>query len=186
MTIDHVQDERRGEAFWSVATKQAPLPPSFDRFGPWRNGPLPYNKRPRWLAQAPLMEGPRGGLVLVASKIDKGNRRLTLRLDRAGADSLLLRFDEATPVLVMGLPGKLRSIDAKIDKGPSILRCTGRRCDGMVVEVVLGTTKPVLAMLVATRFVPPPEAAPLIAAMPRNSQPQYGPHSQTRVRAVRL
>ena len=186
MTIDHVQDERRGEAFWSVATKQAPLPPSFDRFGPWRSGPLPYNKRPRWLAQAPLMEGPRGGLVLVASKTDKSNRRLTLRLNRAGADSVTLRFDEATPVLAMGLPGKLKTIDRQADQGPSILRCTGRRCDELEVEIILGTTKPVLAMLVATRFVPPPEVAPLIDEMPRNAQPQYGPHSQTRIRAVRL
>ena len=56
----------------------------------------------------------------------------------------------------------------------------------MEVEIILGTTEPVMAMLVATRFMPPPEAAPLIAAMPRNAQPQYSPHSQTRVRAVRM
>ena len=61
MTVDHIQDERRGEAYWAIATKQAPLHSSFDQFGPWRQGPLPYNKRPRWLAQAPLMEGARGG-----------------------------------------------------------------------------------------------------------------------------
>ena len=186
MTIDHIQDERRGEAHWAIAAKQAPLPPAFDRFGPWRSGPLPYNKRPRWLAQAPLMEGSRGSLTLIENRPGKGNRLIRLRLDRAGADTVLLRFDGETPVLAMGLPGQLQSIDAKADKGPSILRCTGRRCDGLVVEVVLGTTKPVLAMLVAARFTPPPEAAPLIAAMPRYSHPQYAPHSQVRVRAIRI
>ena len=123
---------------------------------------------------------------MLANTIGKGHRRIRLRLDRAGADSVLLRFDDKTPVLAMGLPGKLNSIDAKAEDGPSILRCTGRRCDGLEVEIVLGTEKPVLAMLVATRFVPPPEAAPLISAMPRHAQPQYGPPSQTRVRAVRL
>ena len=186
MTIDHIQDERRGESHWSIATKQAPLPSSFDRFGPWRSGPVPYNKRPRWLAQAPLMEGARGGLSLVANTVGNGNRSLRLRLDRAGADAILLRFDDKTPVLAMGLPGQLQSIDDKADKGPSILRCTGRRCDGLEVEIILGSTEPVMAMLVATRFAPPPEAAPLIAAMPLYAQPQYGPPSQTRVRAVRL
>ena len=186
MTIDHVQDERRGEAHWAIATKQAPLPDTFARFGPWRSGPLPYNKRPRWLAQAPLMEGARGGLTLLANTPGKGDRLIRLRLDRAGADSILVRFDEKTPVLAMGLPGHPNAIDPKAEKGPSILRCSGRRCDGLEVEIVLGTTKPVLAMLVATRFAPPPEAAPLIAAMPRDAQPQYNPHSQTRVRAVRL
>lgn len=186
MTIDHIQDERRGEAHWAIATKQAPLPSSFESFGPWRSGPLPYNKRPRWLAQAPLMEGARGGLTMLANTPGKGNRLIRLRLDRAGADAILLRFDDQTPVLAMGLPGKLQSIDPKAEKGPSILRCTGRRCDGLEVELMLGTAGPVMAMLVATRFAPPPEAAPLIAAMPRNAQPQYSPHSQTRVRAVRL
>ena len=86
MTIDHVQDERRGEAHWAIATKQAPLPDSFARFGPWRSGPLPYNKRPRWLAQAPLMEGARGGLTLLANTPGKGGRLIRLRLDRAGAE----------------------------------------------------------------------------------------------------
>lgn len=186
MTVDHIQDERRGEAHWAIAIKQAPLPPSFDRFGPWRSGPLPYNKRPRWLAQAPLMEGARGGLTMLANTPGKDNRRIRICLDRAGADSIMLRFDEQTPVLAMGLSGKLQAIDQTADKGPSILRCTGRRCDGLEVEIILGTAEPVIAMLVATRFAPPPEAAPLIAAMPRHSQPQYGPHSQTRVRAVRL
>ncbi len=186
MTIEHIQDERRGEAHWAIATKQAPLPPSFAKFGPWRQGPLPYNKRPRWLAQAPLMEGARGGLALISDTLGNGNRRIRLRLDRAGADAILLRFDEKIPVLAMGLRGKVQSIDPKAAKGPSILRCTGRRCDGMEVEIILGTAEPVMAMLVATRFAPPPEAAPLIAAMPRDAQPQYSPPSQSRVRAVRL
>ncbi len=186
MTIDHIQDERRGEALWAIASKQAPLPDGFARFGPWRQGPLPYNKRPRWLAQAPLMEGARGRLTLVSSAVDMGKRRLRLRLDRSGADAILLRFDEETPVLAMGLPGNLQPIDPTAAPGPSTLRCTGRRCDGLEVEIIFGTTKPVLAMLIATRFAPPPEAVPLIAAMPRDSQPQYSPHSQVRVRALRM
>ena len=186
MTIDHVQDNRAGTAHWAIATKQAPLPPSFDRFGPWRSGPLPYNKRPRWLAKATLMEGPRGGLTLIDSRADQGKRRIRLRLDRTGADSIMLRFDDKTPVLAMGLPGRLRSIDQRADKGPSILRCTGRRCDGLEVEIVVGTPRPVVAMLVVSRFALPPEAAPLIAALPRTALPQYAPPSQATVRAVRF
>lgn len=186
MTIDHVQDERLGEAHWAIAAKQAPLPATFDRFGPWKAGPLPYNKRTRWLAQAPLMEGPRGNLVLRSSRAEGGKRLIRLRLDRAGADSILVRFDEDAPVLAMGLPGKLRAIDDDADKGSSILRCTGRRCDGLEVDILLGTAKPVVAMVVATRFTPPPETAPLLAARPRHAQPQYSPDSQVRVRAIRI
>jgi hypothetical protein len=186
MTIDHVQDERLGTATWAIAAKQAPLPDAFASFGDWQPGPLPYNKRVRWLAQAPLMEGPRGHLTLRASTTAEGRRLVRLRLDRAGADSILLRFDDTTSVLAMGLPGKRRVIDREAEQGPSIIRCTGRTCDGLEVEVLLGTDQPVVAMLVATRFVPPPEAAPLLAARPRDAQPQYSPDSQVRVRAIRL
>lgn len=186
MTIDHVQDERLGTAHWVIASKQAPLPQAFDRMGPWHAGPLPFNKRQRWLAEAPLMEGPRGGLVLRSSRVANGKRVVRLRLGRAGADSLLLRFDDDTPVLAMGLPGRLRAIDKNAEQGPSVLRCTGRRCDGLEVEILLGTARPVIAMLVAIRFMPPPEAAPLLAARPRDAHPQYSPDSQVRVRAVRL
>jgi hypothetical protein len=185
-TLDHVQDERTGKAVWAAATKQAPLPASWDRFGPWRAGPLPYNKRRRWLAPAPAVEGPRGGLRLLSSDADGDGRRVRLRLDRAGADSLLLRFGEDVPVQAMGLAGRARRLDPEADKGPSILRCTGRRCDGLEVEVLLGTAKPVTAMLVAQRFAPPREAAPLLAARPANAHPQYSPDSQVRVRGVRF
>lgn len=185
-TIDHVQDERLGEANWAISTKQAPLPATYDALAQWNAKPLPYNKRQRWQAQAPLMEGPRGQIILIADRREGDKRVIRLRLDRAGGDAILLRFDEDTPVLAMGLPGRQRIIDTKADKGPSIIRCTGRSCDGMEVEVTLGTTEPVTSMLVTTRFVPPIEAAPLIKARPANAHPQYGPDSQIRVRAIRI
>lgn len=185
-SLDHVQDDRRGTASWSAATKQAPLPDALERFGPWTRGPLPYNKRLRWLAEAPLLDGPSGTITLLASKVEGNRRTIRLRLDRAGADTLLLRFDETVKVLAMGLPGRSNPIDPKAEKGPSILRCSGRACDGMAVEIVLGSVRPVSVMLVAHRFAPPPAAAPLLAARPRHAQPQYSPDSQVRVRSVRL
>jgi hypothetical protein len=185
-TLDHVQDERTGKAVWAAATKQAPLPDAFARFGPWKSRPLPYNKRVRWQTAASLIEGPRGGLTVEANAPQGKGRLMRLRLDRGGADSVLLRFDDKTPVLAMGLPGKLRLIDKEAEKGPSILRCTGRSCDGLEVEILLGTPTPVTAMLVAQRFTPPPQAAALLAARPRDAHAQYSPDSQVRVRAVRL
>ena len=185
-TIDHVQDERTGKAAWAVAAKQAPLPASYDRFGPWRAAPLPYNKRLRWQAAAPPIDGPRGELAVLANVPDGTGRHLRLKLGRRGADALILRFDEDARVLAMGLPGRPRKIDEQADKGPSFIRCSGRSCDGLVVDVVLGSAKPVTAMLVVQRFGPPREAAPLLAARPGHAHPQYAPDSQVRVRAVKL
>jgi hypothetical protein len=184
--IDHVQDERLGTAYWALATKQAPLPDTFDKFGPWKAAPLPYNKRLRWQAQAPLMEGARGQVVLTRDRRDGETRTIRLRLNRAGGDAIVLRFDEETPILAMGLPDALRTIDPTADKGPSLIRCTGRRCDGLEVEVTFGTAKPVTAMLITSRFALPPEAEPLVRARPDDAHPQYGPDSQIRVRAIRI
>ena len=185
-TVDHVQDERTGKAAWAIAAKQAPLPTSFDRFGPWKAASVPYNKRLRWQAAAAPIDGPRGGLAVEASVSEGNGRRLRLRLDRGGADSLMLRFDDDVPVLALGLPGRTRAFDREAKKDPFILRCTGRSCDGLEVEVLLGTARPVTAMLVAQRFAPPREAAQLLALRPRHAHPQYSPDSQVRVRAVKL
>ena len=185
-TVDHVQDGRTGKAVWAISTKQAPLPAAYDRFGPWRTGPLPYNKRLRWQAPAPLIEGPSGAVTVLANMADGTGRQLRLRLDRGGADALLLRFDEGTPVLALGLPGRPRKIDEQAEKGPSLIRCTGRSCDGLVVDVVLGSAKPVTAMLVSQRFTPPTEAGPLLALRPRDAHAQYAPDSQVRISAVKL
>ena len=185
-TLDHVQDERTGKAVWAAATKQAPLPASYGRFGRWDAGPLPYNKRIRWQAQAPRIDGPESQIAVLANIPDGTGRQLRLRLDSHGADALLLRFDEETPVLSMGLPGRPRKIDEQAEKGPSIIRCSGRSCDGLVVDVVLASARPVTAMLVAQRFAPPTEAAPLLALRPRDAHPQYSPDSQVRVSAVKL
>ena len=185
-TLDHVQDQRTGKAVWAAATKQAPLPAGFAKFGPWQSAPLPYNKRVRWQAPAPAIAGPSGAATIVSSQAQGKGRRVKLRLDRGGADALLLRFDEATPVLAMGLPNRMRTIGKDADTGPSFIRCAGRGCDGLEVEVLLGTTRPVVAMLVAQRFGPPPEAAPLLKQRPRAAHPQYSPDSQVRIGAVRL
>lgn len=185
-TLDHVQDENTGKAVWAAATKQAPLPRGFDQFGPWKSKPLPYNKRLRWQAAAAPIAGPVGGLTVTAIEADPKGRRVRLRLDPGGADGLLVRFDKDTPVLAMGLPGRARIIGKDADKGPSFIRCAGRTCDGLEVEILFGTRTPVAAMLVVQRFGPPREATPLLARRPRDAHPQYSPDSQVRMRVVRF
>jgi hypothetical protein len=185
-TLDHVTDERTGKAVWAVANKQAPLPDALGPHGPWAASALPYNKRVRWQVEAPKVEGPRGSVTVIASAADEQGRLVRLQLDRAGADGLLLRFDPETPVVAMGLPGRLRTIDKDADKGPSFIRCAGRSCDGLKVDLLFGNVKPVTAMLIAQRFSAPPQAGPLLAARPKDAHPQYSPDSTVRISAVKL
>ena len=46
-----------------------------------------------------------------------------------------------------------------------------------MIEALLGNARPFTAELYSTRFGLPPEAAPLVAARPRNAIPQYAPDS---------
>ena len=184
-TIDHVTDESDGSASWAIAAKQAPLPEAFDQFGPWEAAPLPYNKRLRWQAEAPSVAGPSARVGIVGQQVEAQGRRLRLRLDLGGGDAVMLRFEENALVKAMGLPGKARAFDDKAE-GPFVLRCTGRRCDGLEVEVLLGGRAPVETMLVAQRFAPPVAARPLLAARPANAHPQYSPDSTVRVSRLKL
>ena len=99
---------------------------------------------------------------------------------------MLLRFDVRTPVLAMGLPHRLRMIDKDADKGPSFIRCSGRSCDGLKVDLLFGNAKPATAMLVVQRFAPPAQAAAMLALRPKTAQPQYSPDSQVHIQAVKL
>jgi len=48
---------------------------------------------------------------------------------------------------------------------------------GLVIEALLGNSRPFTAELYSTRFGLPPQAASLVAALPRNSIRQYAPDS---------
>lgn len=185
-TLDYVRDDMKGRTNWAIASKQAPIPATLSRFGPWKTEKLPYNGRLRWVSPAPAIDTPHASLVRTANVQTGEGRIATFRLHSGGANAVLLRFDEKAPVIAMGLPGQRHPINRKTSDGPSVLRCSGRACDGLLVEVEFGTSEPVRAMLIAQIFAPPAEAAPLLAAVPLHSQPQYAPNGAFRIRGYRL
>ena len=185
-TIDYVRDDVDKKAHWAVASKQAPLPDNWSSFGPWQRGVLPYSGRTRWLAKAPLIEIPAASVAKVGEMRRGDHRLVRLRLSSGGANTIALRFDKGVPILAMGLPGAMRRIDKDADVEPSFLRCSGRACDNLLVDVEIGTAKPVEAKLIAARFGLPPEGAKLEAIRPANSHPQYGPDSAIRIGKISL
>jgi hypothetical protein len=98
-------------------------------------------------------------------------------LSPAGGDSVSIRFPESAKVVALGLPGE--AVPVPVDGQPkkAALRCTGRSCDGLIIEALLGDPRPLTAELYSTRFGLPPQAAPLLTARPRNAIPQYAPDS---------
>lgn len=182
-SIDYYRDADAKTASWGIATKQAPLPEGFP--GKWKKDALPYNARTRWISTAPVLQTPVATAKLIANEPAGAGRRLRLTLSPGGGNSVSIRFPEDAKVLALGLPGAANPIPAHGEPDKPVLRCTGRSCEGLEVELLLGGRKPVIAELFSTRFGLPPEGQPLEAARPVNAIPQYAPDqtiTRTRVR----
>jgi hypothetical protein len=183
-TIDYFRDAGRGSASWAIATKQAPLPPAMP--GKWHRAVLPYNGRQRWALQAPSIATPVATARLLASTPAGSGRRLRIAISAGGGETVAIRFPEGAKVLALGLPGEPVPIPTAGKSTKTALRCTGRSCDGMVIEAVLGDTRPVTAELFSTRFGLPSQGATLVAARPRDAIPQYAPDSTITRSQVKL
>jgi len=175
MSIDYYREASFGTANWAIATKQAPLPAHFP--GSWRKDTLPYNGRTRLVSRAPLIATPVATARLVASESAGTGRRIRIALSSAGGDSVAIRFPESAKVVALGLPGEAVPVPVDGQYKKAALRCTGRSCDGLIIEALLGDPRPFTAELYSTRFGLPPQAAPLLTARPRNAIPQYAPDS---------
>ena len=183
-TIDYFRDDTTGQASWAVASKQAPLPASFP--GKWRKAIPAYSTRTRWTSGAPLIDIPRPEVRLVRSEPVANGRRVLLAFAANGANAISIRFAERTPLQRLGTPGETLAIPAKGKPDKALLRCSGRSCDGMIVEILLADRRPVVADLFATRFALPPQGAALAARRPANAHAQYGPDSSIRRRSVKF
>ena len=184
LTLSYVRDEISGQSLWAMANKRAPLPGAVKRLGHWRDAEMAFNGRHRWITEAPLLDIPRPAVRLVSSVIAGNGRVVRMAIDRGGTDSVALRFDKAVPVRAMGLAGKPRPIPGDAKPGPSSIACSGRACDGLVIEVRLAGRARVKARLIGTRFGIPPEAKTLIGSRPPHTQPQYAPDNSVRIRGL--
>lgn len=184
-TLQYVQDPAQGQPLWSVINDRKALPDEWRRFGDWRQGTLPISTRRRWLAPAPPIANlaPARALAVEAAAVP-GGRRVRLRLQANGADNVTLLAPAGSAIRGMGVPGQVRRVDAA-GTGLYQLSCTGRSCDGQVMELLVGP-RPVELMVLGTRFSLPPVAAPLKAAQPRNARPQYVADSILTVERVRI
>ena len=183
-TIDYFRDDSQGDANWTIASKQAPLPAILP--GKWQKGVPVYSSRTRWVSPAPQLEVPRPDLRFVKNDPAGKGRRVWLVLSSGGANAVSIRFHEGAKVLRLGTPGSTIAVPAKGEPDKALLRCSGRSCEGLVIEALLGDRAKVTADLAATRFSLPPEGAPLAARRPAHAQPQYGTDSSVRMRTVRF
>nr|WP_314445147.1 M20/M25/M40 family metallo-hydrolase [uncultured Sphingomonas sp.] len=185
-TLQYVVGAGPDQPFWSVVNDRRPLPEAWKSFGQWRLGTLPLGTRQRWLSPARPVEGLVPARALPVEAVARpGGRRVRLRLQANGADNIVLLAREGSAIAGLGVPGQVRTIDAKGTKGPYSLSCTGRSCDGQVVELLVGP-QPVQLQVTGTRWSLPTVAAPLIAARPANARQQYLPNSTITIERIRI
>jgi hypothetical protein len=183
-TIDYFRDADHGTASWGIAAKQAPLPRGYP--GKWHSGVLPYNGRTRWIAAAPLLDTPAPTAKLIANEPVGKGRRVRIALSPGGGDAVAIRFAKDTKLLALGLPGVPEPLPTVGEPEKPLLRCTGRSCNGLVIEAVLSDRRPLQAELLSYRFALPPEGRSLAAARPKNAIPQYAPDSTITMTRVKL
>jgi hypothetical protein len=182
-SIDYFRDATK-KANWAIATKQAPLPRGYP--GQWTKQILPYNGRTRWVSNAPLLDTPSPTAKVISSMPSGAGRKIVLSLSPGGGNTVAIRFPKTAKLLALGLSGSPVAVLPKGEPDKPVLRCTGRACEGLQIEVLLGDNRPVDAEMLSTRFGLPPQGEPLAAARPKNAIPQYAPDSTITMSRIRL
>ncbi|MCW3797039.1 M20/M25/M40 family metallo-hydrolase [Sphingomonas sp. BN140010] len=186
-TLQYVVDPAQRQPVWSVVNDRKALPAAWRRFGDWRLGTVEaLGRRQRWIAPAPPVGGlmPARALAVEATSAP-GGRRVQLRIQANGADSVSITAPANANVRALGVPGQVRAVAAKEGSGVYSLTCTGRSCDGQIVELLIGP-EPVQLTVVGTRWALPAAAAPLKAAQPRFARAQYLPDATVLISRLRL
>ncbi|HYU94921.1 MAG TPA: M28 family peptidase [Sphingomicrobium sp.] len=167
--IEHATDLDRGKSWWSVVNDGKPVPAP----GQWTRGKLPHSERPRWLLPAPAIDGLTPPTADSTVAANGQTRTISLVLHANGADSVGLIAPKDADIRAAGVDGSMRPFDRSAKKQKYYLTCSGRSCDGLTLQIVAGSNKPIEFMLVGARSVLPDRARPLLAARPQNARPQY-------------
>lgn len=182
-TIEYLWDADSGKAQWLVSNDGAPLPAGF---GAFRKGvKVPYSTRERWAAPAKGAAAAPTIERIGERRTDKG-RLVSIRLNSGGADSVFLRAPANASLLAASMGGSARRFGKGTEKSPYFLRCQGRSCDGMRVDILVEGKKPVPFMLGGVTSGLPADGARLTAARPANANPQYGTDAAIGIRRIRL
>ncbi|MEO8548038.1 MAG: M20/M25/M40 family metallo-hydrolase [Sphingomicrobium sp.] len=185
--IEHVTDIATGRSKWSILNDLAPLPERFNAAGKWRLGKLPYSDRKRWLASAPTARGLAAPAIqIVGRRVAGGARRVTVRIQSNGAETVALVAPKDARIVAAGTGAFVRSIDRRAAGDRYVVRCFGRSCDGLAMDIVIAKAGPIDVIVLGSRSGLPASAKPLVGARPRFARPQYSPDATITISRLRL
>ena len=183
--IEYAWDQSEAKGRWLVVNDGAPLPAGFGAAFE-RGVEVPWSGRKRWAAPAAgIPTDPPRVETLAERRVPQG-RLLTLRLAAGGAGTIVLRAKPDAGLLAVRAGGRPVRFGLGGGKDDLVLRCFGRSCDCLQLDLLFGVGTPVEATVMGIRPGLPAAAAPLIRARPPLAEPQYSPDSTIAVGKVRL
>ncbi|HEY5720883.1 MAG TPA: M28 family peptidase [Allosphingosinicella sp.] len=185
--IEYVRDATKGDARWMVMHDGAPLPAAFTSLGRAEEGlEVPWSTRKRRAFPAPVLPLEAPALDRIGEMPTQGGRIVSLRLMARGAQVVRLRFEPEAGLRSARTGGSARRFGKGGKEDDYVLRCHGRSCDGLRIDLHIAGSAPVEAILVGTRSGLPAEAAPLVESRPALASPQYVADSSIAVATVRF
>jgi hypothetical protein len=182
--LEYAWDAKDG-ARWAVVNDGAALPERFQAMGEWRRGKLPWSPRERsWRPAEGKASVPE--IERLSDKRTERGRTVSLRLRPMGADTVLLRLPPQAQARAVRAGASERVIGRGHAKDPYFVRCHGRSCDGLRIDLLLAQPEPIDAMIIGITSGLPDAAAPLVAARPAHAAPQYAPDSTIGMARIRL
>jgi hypothetical protein len=154
--------------------------------GPFRKDvEVPYSGRKRWAVPAPA-KAPVARVTKISETAAGAGRRVRLSISAPAMDAVVLKAPAEAGLRAMATGGSERRFGKGAKDAATYIRCQGRSCDGLVIDLLIGHTKPVVLTVSGIRSGLPAEAAALLAARPANAAPQYSPDQTIGVTRTRI
>jgi hypothetical protein len=185
--IEYLWNEDIGKAHWLVVNDGAPLPQALvTAVGSFRKDvEVPYSGRKRWAAPA-AGKAPVPRITKVAETAAGPGRQVRLSISAPAMDAVVVKAPAGGGLLAMSTRGTQRSFGKGAKDAPAYIRCQGRSCDGMVIDLLIGHRKPLMLTVSGLRGGLPAATAKLVAARPANAAPQYSPDQTVGVSRIRI
>jgi hypothetical protein len=184
--IEYVWDGAAKRAQWMIVNDGAPLPEAIARAAPFRSGTeVPWSGRRRWAAPAEGSLAAASTLQPLGETRSGAVRRIKLRIAAHGAQDIAIQAPPEAAIMGLRAGSWERSFpQGRSDEGYG-LRCRGRSCEGLLIELVAGT-RPVPLTIVGVRPGLPASARALLQARPADAAPQYNPDATITLDRLKL
>ncbi|HEX8214398.1 MAG TPA: M20/M25/M40 family metallo-hydrolase, partial [Allosphingosinicella sp.] len=136
--IEYLWDESRGKAHWLVVNDGAPLPKALTAAaGTFRKDiEVPYSGRKRWAAPATATT-PVARVTKISETAAGAGRRVRISISAPAMDSVVLKAPAEAKLLAMATAGSEHRFGKGAEDAPAYIRCQGRSCDGMVIDLLI-------------------------------------------------